>query len=145
MNTCLECKVRIDKRSQRCSPCNNTIQNKRRVGAGDFCQKGHVKTEPRAYNNACRVCRKANASNRYTSFTARCKGYLGNTCKDCGLDDERVLVFDHLPLFSKVDNIARLGTHDWGVVSKELDKCELVCANCHLIRTKARLLVPTSE
>ncbi len=47
--------------------------------------------------------------------------------------------WDHLPDFEKVGNIS---TDFWGrredEILHELTKCELVCANCHTIRTFRR-------
>ncbi len=61
-------------------------------------------------------------------------------CKDCGNDDERVLEFDHLPQYKKEYGISTLlqYVHSWETIEKEISKCEIVCANCHRIRTIER-------
>jgi hypothetical protein len=49
------------------------------------------------------------------------------------------MTFDHRPGTTKVDdlaNLARLGCT--GLFEQELEKCDLVCANCHAIRTYLR-------
>jgi len=62
-------------------------------------------------------------------------------CKDCGVKyPYYVMQFDHVPeLGTKKANMANL-VH--GNLSKklreEIKKCELVCANCHAIRTHKR-------
>jgi hypothetical protein len=64
-----------------------------------------------------------------------------SSCKDCGLADPRVLEFDHLPEFDKKFVIARAvsgSTRAWKSIQKEIDKCEVVCSNCHKIRTQTR-------
>jgi hypothetical protein len=63
--------------------------------------------------------------------------YKGGCCKDCGEKfPDCCFDFDHL--FDKKFNVShRLG----GTLEKlivEADKCDLVCANCHRIRTQAR-------
>ena len=60
-------------------------------------------------------------------------------CVDCGEDNHIVLDFDHLR--DKKYNISRM-IHDgfsWAAIKKEIAKCEVVCANCHRVRTHDRL------
>ena len=60
-------------------------------------------------------------------------------CMDCGVTNPIVLDFDHLK--DKKYNISRM-IHDgfsWAAIKKEIEKCEVVCANCHRIRTYTRL------
>lgn len=60
-------------------------------------------------------------------------------CVDCGEKNHIVLDFDHLK--NKKYNISRM-IHDgfsWKAILKEIEKCEVVCANCHRIRTHMRL------
>ena len=60
-------------------------------------------------------------------------------CVDCGETNHVVLDFDHLK--DKKYNISRM-IHDgfsWAAIKKEMAKCEVVCANCHRIRTHNRL------
>lgn len=60
-------------------------------------------------------------------------------CKDCGNSDSRVLEFDHL--HSKKNGVPLLVKHGycWDTIRKEIDKCEIVCCNCHRIRTLERM------
>lgn len=59
-------------------------------------------------------------------------------CTDCGETDVMVLEFDHLR--NKKANIAQLLSNivSWGMIEKEIEKCEVVCANCHRRRTYRR-------
>ena len=60
-------------------------------------------------------------------------------CMDCGETNPIVLDFDHL--HNKKYNVSRM-IHDgfsWAAIKKEIAKCEVVCANCHRIRTHDRL------
>ena len=44
--------------------------------------------------------------------------------------------WDHLPEFEKSADIGYLGSrHNRARVMEEIAKCELVCANCHAVRT----------
>ena len=58
-------------------------------------------------------------------------------CFDCGEVDPMVLEFDHRG--DKAFDIARgLRDRNWGALSKEIAKCDVVCANCHRRRTAWR-------
>jgi hypothetical protein len=64
---------------------------------------------------------------------------LSSGCKDCGYNDHAVaLQFDHLrDKRANVSNMIR-SDYSWDQIKKEIDKCEVVCANCHAIRTHLR-------
>ena len=65
-------------------------------------------------------------------------------CDDCGYDAEAVaLDFDHLPEHGKAFALARCGTRGWPRVWAEVMKCEVVCANCHRVRTRSRYMKGT--
>lgn len=60
-------------------------------------------------------------------------------CVDCGLRYPYwVMDFDHLD--GKVLNVSQAVQHGWGRerLQSEIDKCELVCSNCHRTRTHNR-------
>lgn len=61
---------------------------------------------------------------------------LGGKCQDCGNENLVVLQFHHRPGTFKVAEVTSLGNSKkrfW----EEVVKCDLVCANCHLIRHEA--------
>jgi len=59
--------------------------------------------------------------------------YKGGRCQICGYDRcIEALEFHHLDSSKKDFGISSRGyTRSWEKVREELDKCELVCANCH--------------
>ena len=61
-------------------------------------------------------------------------------CSDCSSTyPPYVMHFDHLPeRGQKKFGIAKGWSKPWDVLKEELAKCELVCANCHAIRTHNR-------
>lgn len=60
-------------------------------------------------------------------------------CIDCGYAvHPEALQFDHLPGRIKEFEISRSHLKPLRQVLKEIDKCEIVCACCHAIRTHAR-------
>lgn len=58
-------------------------------------------------------------------------------CVDCGYSDIRALEFDHVR-DKKSHNISEMVPYGytWKSISKEMQKCEIRCANCHRIKTK---------
>ena len=57
------------------------------------------------------------------------------SCVDCGESDIIVLEFDHLrDKIADVSVLAR-GGYSIEAIQREIDKCEVVCANCHRRRT----------
>ena len=61
-------------------------------------------------------------------------------CVDCGYnDDARALEFDHIPGSEKIQSVASMMYKSWDKIWDEVAKCEVVCANCHAIRTMDRL------
>lgn len=64
--------------------------------------------------------------------------YLSSrACVDCGERDPIVLDFDHRDRRSKVKGVAKMlsGHYSWTSVLKEIDKCDIRCANCHRRKT----------
>lgn len=70
---------------------------------------------------------------------------LGSQCVECGLDDMRCLQFDHIvpKCHTKSKNITTLArnmiSHNKERLKQfwiEVAKCQLLCANCHAIKTR---------
>ncbi len=60
-------------------------------------------------------------------------------CLDCGeMYPHYILEFDHLPEHDKIDTLSNLVSKSYDTILKELEKCEVVCSNCHNIRTYER-------
>ena len=68
------------------------------------------------------------------------RDYLrASSCMDCGIGDIVVLDFDHVR-GEKIANVTTLVSNNasWQVIKDEIDKCDVVCANCHRRRTSTR-------
>jgi hypothetical protein len=69
-----------------------------------------------------------------TDIQQRMLKYLSDkACEICGEADVRVLEFDHLDPAEKRFSISqgrRLG-FKWEEISKEIESCRILCANCH--------------
>ena len=59
-------------------------------------------------------------------------------CMDCGNTFPAVCMdFDHVR-GSKIFNISSAWIYSFDKILEEIEKCEIVCANCHRIRTSRR-------
>lgn len=60
---------------------------------------------------------------------------LTHPCVDCGENDVRCLEFDHI--HSKTIEINRMIRNRYSLenIQKEIEKCEIRCANCHRKKT----------
>jgi len=54
-------------------------------------------------------------------------------CKKCGITDYRVLHFHHRDPSQKSFNIGSGATRSLSNIKKEIEKCYILCANCHAI------------
>jgi hypothetical protein len=104
-----------------------------------FCNRcGQEKSEEEFYKGKkipyCIPCTKNQYYERMYHFKKQCVDYKGGKCVDCGYD-KCIACFDfhHLDSNEKDFNIgnkngARTFTEE---IRKELDKCVLLCSNCH--------------
>lgn len=69
--------------------------------------------------------------------------FKGSPCADCGKRFPSFCMdFDHVR-GDKTLNLSRMKTHTRERIEAEIAKCELVCANCHKVRTESRRAKPT--
>jgi hypothetical protein len=64
--------------------------------------------------------------------------YKGGKCEDCGIiatmENRSIFDFHHLNPSNKKDDINEIQTKNIDRLKEELDKCVLLCANCHRLR-----------
>lgn len=101
----------------------NTPVYKCRVCSKTY-QGGH-----RQSRNICQSCRVSES--RRNKKLALIE-YKGGKCVVCDYDKcQQVLQFHHIDPNEKEFTIASSGTLDFDKLKSEVDKCVLVCANCH--------------
>lgn len=97
----------------------------------------------------CSVCHRLRTnirngepkSKRWLSFYSKLKPLKESPCVDCGLSFHPCCMdFDHVR-GDKVLVISKMFTCSWERVLQEIEKCDLVCANCHRIRTNLRRIL----
>lgn len=88
-----------------------------------------------------RRAERTNAENPYRLIRQQVAEYkLSVGCVDCGYNAHpEALEFDHLPGADKITAVSKMYfTSRPDELWAEIAKCELVCANCHRIRTYNR-------
>lgn len=113
---------------------NGTLQSYCKECAKSYCRKHYC-------DNKTKHNKRRYVSNKRNREIQRLKIQdLKNNkpCTDCGnIYPYYVMQFDHLD--NKLDNISKMpGRYSWDKIEEEISKCELVCANCHCIRTYKR-------
>lgn len=106
------------------------------------CYKAHRATYAQLhyqkYGNLYRERAKVRRDRMRQSLRSQMKQYLENkVCKLCGESDPRVLDFDHIDPTTKSFGIARALTNGvpWNKIIAEMEKCQILCANCHRRKT----------
>lgn len=92
----------------------------------------------------CKECTNSQTLDRVRELKKKCVEYKGGQCVTCGYDKcIGALEFHHLDPISKDFTIAHLRSYSFSKkVTTELDKCILVCANCHREIHSGLLVVP---
>lgn len=88
--------------------------------------------EKRTYADRAEYMRKA-VSERRKKLREMAREYKGGKCVICGYKKySGALDFHHLNPTKKDFGLSTRGlTRSWEKIKKEIDKCVLVCANCH--------------
>jgi len=81
----------------------------------------------------CKKCLVEAVQRRRLKIKQKAVEYKGGKCCKCGYNKcIDALEFHHKDPLKKDFGIANKGyTRSWEKVKKELDKCDLVCSNCH--------------
>lgn len=114
----------VNKNNQYCETCKIKLNDE-----NSYLKKRKNKE---VYNNNCKECFSKILFERRSSFKKKIVEYGGNECAKCGYDkDMTALEFHHLDPFKKEFNPSSSLSISWELVRKELDKCILLCSNCH--------------
>lgn len=121
------------------------LRQARRAGDPNGTRRRQVETQTLAeretqYRRIEDAERRLGDTGTLLSRVRSIKLYLG--CADCGYAGRpEALDFDHLPEMEKCFDISTgCSKHTWEEVKAEMSKCEVVCANCHRVRTADRRL-----
>jgi len=86
----------------------------------------------RVCKTVCKSCHYKQRIERYRSKKLKAIEYKGGKCKKCGYDKcPGSLQFHHRNPSEKDPNWKHVRSWSFSKTKKELDKCDLLCANCH--------------
>lgn len=135
------------KRCSRCREVKPTSEFHRSRSSADglqcYCRPCNIDVAKRFHADNAEHCREriSKRARRILDVNRRLLfDYLvAHPCVDCGEPDPVVLDFDHVA-GRKIANVSELVFRHktWEVISAEIAKCEVVCANCHRRRTATR-------
>jgi hypothetical protein len=90
-----------------------------------------------SYEAMCILCKRADSTQRDRELREWHRSLKTGPCADCGQTFHPVCMqWDHLPGYEKIKPVGRMGSKQR--ILEEIKKCELVCANCHALRTYYR-------
>lgn len=135
MKTCRKCKIEKDlsefgKLSKAEDGLNSTCI---------LCMREYHKNLYHSSEKRRLDIRQNDQRNRDRIYQLREEYLEDKSCTDCGNKDRRLFHFDHITdnkEFNIADAISR--SYSWERILKEINKCEVVCSNCHTIRTWER-------
>ena len=80
----------------------------------------------------CKPCKNKYDVLRFVEKKKKAISYKGGCCNHCGYDRYYgALQFHHLDPNEKEADWQKLRNRSWSKIKEELDKCLLLCANCH--------------
>ena len=78
------------------------------------------------------MCSSCVSNRRRFDLKKKCAEYLGGKCSKCGYDKcIAALEFDHRNPEEKEFHFSGKHCFSWERIRMELDKCDILCANCH--------------
>ena len=112
-----------------------------RTGQFSYCRECRRAYDRRYYQERGKAARRVRQRRRILEarvWMAALK--KGVPCTDCGQTfPVWVMHWDHLPGYNKIGSISEMvGSRSRTITTAELQKCELVCGNCHVLRTISR-------
>jgi hypothetical protein len=118
---------------QTCSQCNVELNEK----------TGYIKYK-NVFQSRCRSCFNTYCIERWRQIKENAVEYKGGCCVYCGYNkNNSALEFHHLDPTQKDGNWTEMRKKSWDKIKKELDKCILLCSNCHREEhDKLRLTLP---
>ena len=96
-----------------------------------ICDKFYKCYDGRVNRKVCGSCRT-----KIRRFLCKLAAiyYLGGKCKTCGwIGSQAAFEFHHRDPLTKAFDVGRNLNKSWDFVKEELDKCDLLCSNCHRI------------
>ena len=88
-------------------------------------------------NGAIKLCSNCKIKSKKLARRISAANYKNNECEICGLkrntiDDLEIFDFHHKDRSIKSFELGdKIHSYKWEIIKQELDKCMMLCANCH--------------
>ena len=136
--------MKVYKRSKKCNQCNQTKyleefswkckSKRRRITRCRECVNNYNRQHYKSNKNYYKA--KTNQSyNKLTTLLYSIK--FSNSCNKCGENTPSCLEFNHINREDKkyqISSMCRMGKSEEQFI-KEVEKCEILCCNCHRKKT----------
>lgn len=127
MRTCTSCSVEYEDYGQRasiCRPCKR-----------EYDRQYHKKRSEEVKKRKVELQKIRRIENRQFLYD-----YLKeHPCVICGESDPVVLEFDHINQDEKFKAVSIMVEHSLDKIKSEIEKCRVLCANCHKRHTAVQL------
>lgn len=101
---------------------------------------GKDTNQPDGLRYQCKTCHATLVIARQRKMYEVIREAKNKPCMDCGINyPSYVMDFDHRPGEIKIKNLSRMNGYGLDKIKEEIEKCDLVCANCHRERTFSRI------
>lgn len=130
-----------------CSSCNEE-KTLDKFSKGRKCKKCYNEWHNNYYHTKNKqkhidTIKEQNKNNKMANRVKFLDFMKGKCCAHCGEDDIVVLEFDHIDPSTKKNTVSNLlgqGSYTpWKTIKEEIDKCQILCANCHRRKTAKQL------
>jgi DNA-binding transcriptional ArsR family regulator len=116
------CTIKKHTLIQNCSHCGTLLTE----------NNGYWRKNRQIWNFLCRGCSASNSRDRWENNKKRALDYKGGECQVCGYNKcSDAMEFHHVDPATKDRNMGNMKLRKWEDQKIELDKCILVCSNCH--------------
>lgn len=96
------------------------------------CGREYLYSRKHRHGHNTKLCNSCVVNVRRFALKRKCVQYKGGKCEQCGYSKcIGALTFHHIDPSQKEFTIAGNHSRAWNVIKEELDKCALLCANCH--------------
>lgn len=103
---------------------------------GEFYRQYKSKhPEWNCYDSYCIPCRLQYGNERRRKIKAMAVEYMGGKCSECGLKTKHHCVYDFHHKDDDKEFTISATAKKFESIKSELDKCKMLCSNCHRIVT----------
>lgn len=123
-------KYKITKENKTVNKCYGNICAD--CGISISSENGYFRKNRNRYQSYCKNCIALKSFENRLNFKKKAVNYKGGSCSKCGyIKNVASLEFHHVNPAQKEIQPSKLVAKTWEYARQELDKCVILCANCH--------------